>query len=91
MAVTRKNNVIVSATNGDTVTGPLSIESIKVVAGGATASCQLSVGGVTIYDSGNISTNLASIADEAEIYISGGDTLTVALSGTGAKVYLYLE
>lgn len=89
MAAVRKENVVVLA-NGDTLAGPATIHSIKVVGGGSAGTASLAVGGTVIYDVPGLTSTESRVAEEACIRLGGASTLTATCTGS-AKVYLYLK
>lgn len=91
MAVTSKANVRVVGASGDTIAGPLNIQSLRLVAGADASRATIAVGGVTIYDSGSVAAAGASVPEEHEIRIGGGLTATITMTGTTPKLYIYLK
>lgn len=88
MAQARNLNVIIVDTTGDTVTTPLNVQNLRLVAGaGAAATASIAVGGVTIWASSEVA---AKGAEESNISIKAGasSTMTVTLAGAGAKLYI---
>lgn len=91
MATVRAKNVVILSADNDTVSGPLNIEYIVVVAGTTSPSAQLKLtntSGTTLWESGTMADN-ARLHDEVAIRLDYGDTLHADIAGTGTKVYLY--
>jgi hypothetical protein len=87
MAQARKQNVIIVDTTGDSVLGPLKITGMRLVAGsGAAATCSVAAESTTIFASSEVA---AKGAEESRMCIEVRDTLTVTLSGAGAKLYIH--
>lgn len=82
---------MVSATDGDTFTGPCHIRAVKLLAGSDSATATLKVGSSIIWASGVVATTLTSPLDEVGIQVGSGDTITVNTTGTTPKVYIYLK
>ena len=91
MAVTRYGNVIVASADGDTIAGPLFVESVKAVCGANTGNVSAKVGTTEIYESGNLSANAGAVSDVHTFRVLQGDTLTVNMSASGLKLYLYVR
>lgn len=91
MAITTKSNVIISSTDGDTFVGPALIEQIIVKGGSATSTMTLKIGSVVVFDSGNVAANTSNAFQDVCIRVLGGQTATINLTGTSAKVFLYLK
>jgi hypothetical protein len=89
MAVTQQANVIRPGADQDVVAGPVRICGIKTVAGGTACTFSLTVGSVVVWEHSQ-----ATVTDSFEhvhIHAGGGESLTLGMSGTGAKIFLYTE
>lgn len=87
MAISQVSNVLVSSTTGDTFNA-LHIHAVKVVAGGSAGRVTLAASGVTFFDSGSVAANTAPYADEIDVSLSQGQTITITITG-GATAYIY--
>ncbi len=93
MAVTRINNRTLVTADNDTITGPLYIESIRVIAGTTTPSVQLKVtntSGAVLWESGTLADNEVH-ESEVELRIEADQVVHVDMAGTGTKLYIYSE
>ena len=88
MAVTRSESVIVVTANNDTIAGPVDIESILYTPGTGSPNASIAINGTTVWTAASASTRLF---ENAEIWVSGGATITVSMAGTGTALYLYTE
>jgi hypothetical protein len=87
MANTRAANVMCIDTDAD-FTGPLLIEGIRFVPAGVSPSVTIkqdSSSGDKLYENSN------SDAEFNEVCIRASTGISVALTGTGSKVYIYLS
>jgi hypothetical protein len=89
---TRYAKVIVSSTNGDTVTGPLEILGFKFVNGANSTTCTFKdAAGNVLWSSGVVAANGNTPLDAfAEKWAVRAQAYTVALSATGGSLYIYL-
>jgi len=84
MAATRRANVIVFDDVGGTVTGNVLVRRVLYVGGSGSPSATISASGGVVWEA----TGASRIEDGPTIWDSGG--ITVALAGTGTKLYVYL-
>jgi hypothetical protein len=92
MAATRKQNVIISSTDGDVVTGPLEIASIKLVGGASGATVNLKDGGVT----GGTTLYAATVGNSSEKWEEvkmrvDASGLYVNFSAGSGTLYIYIR
>lgn len=93
MAITAKYSNVLVLANGDSFVGPAKIKSAMFVAGSgaSTATLTSSAGSVKILDCGSQAAGAILHLTDLCIRIIGGHTITAAVTGTGALLYLYLE
>lgn len=87
---TSANNVLIFA-DTNTFVGPLKIRTAVLVGGSGTSTASIANGAsVKILDLGSIAASTTVHLTDLEISIRGGETITATLTGTGAKLYLYV-
>ncbi len=90
MAQVRNLNVIIVDTTGDTVNGPIRVDTIRLVAGsGAAATASIAVGGVTVWTSSEVVAKGVEESRQLNMQAGGNAPLTITLAGAGAKLYIY--
>lgn len=92
MAVQSYGNVRVLA-NSDSIKGPGCIKSAVLVPGSTNSTATLTNGAsVKFLDFGTVTASGPAVSlQHLNIRLTGNDTITAALTGTGALLYLYLE
>jgi hypothetical protein len=75
----------------DTIPGPKWIRAVKVNGGSGTSTATITMDAIVIYNSGNVTAATSTALDEIEVYIPSGKNATIALTGTGATITMYLK
>lgn len=91
MASVRKENVVIMATDNDTVDGPLEIMGIKGKAGGTGGSAQLKQTDTSGQILWQTATLAANAADYNQVYLRIGRGETLHLDTSDVTVFLYLK
>jgi hypothetical protein len=86
MAITAQYSNVIVLADADTFTGPMVIRSARVVGASSTADLTTDET-VKILDI----VEADHTCSELDIRIASGTTITANLTGTGAKLYLYLK
>lgn len=90
MAVTTANRVIISSTNGDTFSGPQKITAIKLMGGSGASTASITNGNSVVIWQDGCAASVSTNTYFEECWQLSNDTYTIGLTGTGAKLYIYL-
>lgn len=86
----RYSNVIVSSTDGDTITGPLSVTAIKTIGGGSGITFNLKNVATNVIYSAKAGAN-AEIFNQFDPWQLRSEVYTVNISAGSGTIYIYIE